>query len=130
MHTKIDKHLRKTRSIQNEQLFSKQVAIQLCQLKQLQHLFYFKLQNRTKQEALWATIWLVGAGPLSVSWPIGVQPVVFFCSSVSVVLLTPKGFPGAPARCYYRVLFLALSRSCFITVLFFLFVVVVSGEPR
>ena len=40
------------------------------------------------------TIWLVGAGLLSVSWPIGVQLVAFFCSSVSVVLLTHKESPG------------------------------------
>ena len=43
------------RSIPNEQLFPKHVVFQLCQLKQQQHLFlpifYFKLQNRTKQEA-------------------------------------------------------------------------------
>ena len=35
------------------------------------------------------TIWLVGAGHLSVSWPSGVQLAVFFCSSSSVVLLMP-----------------------------------------
>ena len=39
-------------------------------------------------------IWLVGAGHLSVSWSIGVQCLVFFCSSVQVVLLTPQGSPG------------------------------------
>ena len=37
---------------------------------------------------------LVGAGHLTVSLLIEVQLVVFFCSSVSVMLLTSKGSPG------------------------------------
>ena len=37
------------------------------------------------------TMWLVGTGHLSASWPIGVQLVVF-CSSVSVVA-DAKGIP-------------------------------------
>ena len=56
-------------------------------------------------------IWLVGAGHLSVSWPIEVQLVVFFCSSVSVVLLTPMGSPGVSTRCNCLVLIFASSRS-------------------
>ena len=56
-------------------------------------------------------IWLVGARHLSVSWPIEVQLVVFFCSSVSVVLLTPMGSPSVPARCNCRDLIFASSQS-------------------
>ena len=52
-------------------------------------------------------IWMVGAGLLSVSWPIGIQLVVFFCSSVSVVLLTP----GVSTRYNCRVLVIASSQS-------------------
>ena len=44
------------------------------------------------------TIWLVGAGLLSVSWPIGVEQVVFVCSSVSVVLQAPQGSPGVVSQ--------------------------------
>ena len=49
-------------------------------------------------------IWVVADGHLSVSWPIEVQLVVFFCSSVSVVLLTPMGSPVVSTRCNCRVL--------------------------
>ena len=56
------------------------------------------------------TIWFHGAGHLSVSWPIGVPLVVFFCSSVSVVLMTPKESPGFSSRCNCRVLILASSQ--------------------
>ena len=55
------------------------------------------------------TIWLVGAGHLSVSWHIGVQLVVFFCSRVSVMLLTPKESLGVSTHCNCRVLILALT---------------------
>ena len=56
-------------------------------------------------------IWLIGAGHLSLSWAIGVQLVVFFCSSVSVVLLMPQGCPSASTRCNRRVLVLAASQT-------------------
>ena len=56
-------------------------------------------------------IWLVGAGRLSVYWPIDVQLVVFFCSSVSMELLTPMGSPGVSTGCNSRVLIFASSRS-------------------
>ena len=52
-----------------------------------------------------------GAGHLSVSGPIGVQLMVFFCSSDLLVLLTPQGSPGLPRRCNCRVLILAVSQS-------------------
>ena len=54
---------------------------------------------------------LIGAGHLSVSWPIDVKLVVFFCSSVSLVLLTPKESPGVSTRCNCRVLIRASSQS-------------------
>ena len=57
------------------------------------------------------TIWLVWAGLLSVSWPIGVQ-LAIFSSGVSVVLLTPKGSPGVPTRCNCRVLPAVPRRLC------------------
>ena len=47
---------------------------------------------------------LVGAGHFSVSWPNEVLLVVFFCSGVSVVLLTPMGSPGVSTGCNRRVL--------------------------
>ena len=53
------------------------------------------------------TIWLIGAGYLSVSVPVGVQLAVFFCSIVSVVLMTPKGYSDVSTRCKCRVLILA-----------------------
>ena len=47
--------MRDTHSKPNEQIFPKHVVIQLPLFKQQQHLFlpifYFKLQNRTNQEA-------------------------------------------------------------------------------
>ena len=41
---------------------------------------------------------------LSVSWPFGIQLVVFLCSSVSVVLLTPKGSPNVATHYDCRIL--------------------------
>ena len=55
-------------------------------------------------------IWLVAAGHLSVSWSIEVQPVIFFCPCVSMVLLTPMGSPGVLTRCNCQVLIFASSR--------------------
>ena len=55
------------------------------------------------------TIRLVGAGLSSVSCSVGVQLVVFVCSSVSVVLLTPKGSPCVSTRCFCLVPILASS---------------------
>ena len=56
-------------------------------------------------------IWLVSLG-LDVCLFLGPSAlVVFFCSSVSVVLLTPKGSPGVSTRFDCRVLIFALSKS-------------------
>ena len=44
-------------------------------------------------------------------WPIRVQMEVFFCSSVSAVLLKPQGPPGVSTSCNCQVLILASSQS-------------------
>ena len=44
---------------------------------------------------------------LKLNWPIGVQLVVFFCSGISVVLLTPKEM-SSPHPCFVTVFSLIL----------------------
>ena len=70
------------------------------------HINFYIFRYLTDCE-LWLWHFLGNFGHLSVSWPIGVQLVVFFCSSVSVVLLTPQGSPGISTRCNCRVIILA-----------------------
>ena len=48
---------------------------------------------------------------MSVAWPTGVQLLVFFCSSVPVVLFDTPGSPGVG-----RNTFLSSPHLCFITV--------------
>ena len=48
---------------------------------------------------------------LSVAWPTGIQLLVFFCSSVPVVLSIPQGFQGVG-----RNTFLSSPHLCFIIV--------------
>ena len=44
---------------------------------------------------------MVWAGVLlSVAWPTGVQLLVFFCSSIPVVLLEPQGSPGVDCNTF------------------------------
>ena len=48
---------------------------------------------------------------MSVAWPTGFQLLVFFCSSVPVVLFEPQGSPGVG-----RNTFLSSPHLCFIIV--------------
>ena len=66
--------------------------------------------RRYDRPSIKPTIWLVGTGYLSVSWPIGVHCWSSFAPVVSVVLLMPQGSPGVSEFRNCRVLFLASSR--------------------